>query len=294
MFKRSSEYTRGILALLILSIAAAATGVVSRYLISYFTVFQQLYLRCIVAFILVYIIFHKSIDLGKLKKISPKEWMIIIFRAAANLALGATLWVKGATIAKLANVGFIDALPITAAISFIFSLEKFSFQKIVLLILSMIGVVIITVKDFSSLSSLGVGELLILTSGIFFAIRNISRRWHSKLLNDQEISLFMFFFGGLMLFVMSLAAGEPVNPSVFNLFPSVLIILGGFLMGANIFLTNFGFNLVPAAIASNIVNLEIIFTMLFGFFFYGEISTVRELIGGALIVTSVIFLSRKE
>lgn len=257
-----SGYTRGILALVILSIASASTGVVSRYLISYFTVFQQLYLRCAVAFILVYIIFHKSIDLGKLKKISQKEWILIIFRAAANLALGAVLWVKGATIAKLANVGFIDALPITAALSFLFSLEKFSPRKICLIILSMIGVVIITVKDFSGITSLGVGELLVLISGFFFALRNISRKWHSKLLNDSEISLFMFFFGGLMLFIMSLVAKEPINPLVFNIFPAAIIIFGGLLMGANVFLTNFGFNLVPAAVASNVVNLEIVFTMI--------------------------------
>lgn len=289
-----SDYSRGILALVFLSIAAASTGVISRYLILYFTVFQQLYLRCAVAFILVYIIFHNSIDLGKLKKISHKEWILIIFRACANLALGAALWVKGATIAKLANVGFIDALPITAAISFLFSLEKFSPRKIFLIILSLIGVVIITVKDFSGITSVGVGELLVLVSGFFFAIRNISRRWHSKLLNDQEISLLMFFFGGIMLFAMSFIAKESINPQVFNLFPIGIIILGGFLMGANVFLTNFGFNLVPAAVASNVVNLEIIFTIIFGFFFYGEISTVRELIGGALIVISVIFLSRKE
>lgn len=289
-----SGYTRGIGALVILSIAAATTGVISRYLILYFTVFQQLYLRCIVAFILVYIIFNRSIDFRKLKKISHREWTLIIFRATANLVFGAVLWVKGATIAKLANVGFIDALPITATLSFIFSLEKFSPRKIFLIILSMIGVIIITVKDFSGLGSLGVGELFVLTSGFFFAIRNISRRCHTKLLNDAEISLLMFFFGGLMLFVMSLVAREPVNPSVFNLFPAILIILGGLFMGANIFLTNFGFNLVPAAVAANVVNMEIIFTMFFGFFFYGEISTVREFIGGALIVISVIFLSRKE
>ncbi len=289
-----SGYSRGIGALVILSIAAASTGVISRYLILYFTVFQQLYLRCAVAFILVYIVFHKSIDLGKLKKISHKEWTLIIFRSTANLALGAVLWVKGATIAKLANVGFIDALPITAAISFLFSLEKFSYRKIFLLILSMVGVIIITVKDFSNLTSLGIGELLVLISGFFFAIRNISRRWHTKLLNDQEISLFMFFFGGLMLLFLSLLSRENINPMVFQLFPAGLIVLGGLLMGINILLTNFGFNLVPAAVASNVVNLEIIFTIVFGFFFYGEVSNLKELLGGALIIISVVWLSRMK
>lgn len=154
-----------------------------------------LYSGTFLAFILGLVFFGKSLDFRKLRKISTKEWFLIIARTAATFVFGATLWAKATTITKLANVTFIDSLPITATLSFLFLWEKVTVKKVFYLMLSFVGVIILSVKDYSQILSVGVGELLVFISGFFFAFRNISRRWHTNLLNDQEITQLMFAFG---------------------------------------------------------------------------------------------------
>ena len=61
---------------------------------------------------------------------------------------------------------------------------------------------------------------------------------------------------------------------------------------ANVFLINYGFEKVDAVLASNILTLESFFAILLGFLFYGEIPLVKELIGGAIIISSVIWMNQ--
>lgn len=112
--------TKGIISLIILSVIYAGTGVITRFLDPYFSPFQQIYLRTILAFIFGLFIFRKSLDYQKLKRINRKEWILLLLRSGAMFVFGATLWVKATTLTKLANVTFIDALPLTAALSLIF------------------------------------------------------------------------------------------------------------------------------------------------------------------------------
>lgn len=294
MFNQMSDRTKGILALTFLAVVYAGTGVVTRYLSYYFTLFQQIYLRTFIALILGIFFFGKSLNLHKLSKISLLEWVLLVGRSAAMFVFGATLWVKATTITKLANVAFIDALPITATLSLVFRWEKVTVQKIVLLLMSFLGVIILSVKNLSVISGFGFGELLVFISGFFFAFRNISRRYHSKLLNDQEITQLMFVFGFLMLFGLSFIFKETIVISQWNWRSILMLLVGGLIMVANLFLTNYGFANVPLVLGNNLLNLEAVFGILFGFMFYGEVSTLRELIGGAIIIVSVIKMSQLD
>lgn len=149
-----------------------------------------------------------------------------------------------------------------------------------------------SLKDLSNIFSFGFGELLVLISGFFFAYRNISRRFHSKLLNDQEITMLMFFFGMIMLMIVSFITGEKFVIPGLNIQWIGMLIIGGIIMIANLFISNYGFANVPLVLGNNLLNLEAVFGIIFGFFLYGEVTTVRELVGGLLIVYSVIQMSR--
>lgn len=294
MFQHASNKTRGILALIFLSVVYAGTGVVTRYLSFYFTLFQQIYIRTFLAFILGMVFFRKSLNWNKLRKVSTQEWLLIIARTAATFVFGATLWAKATTITKLANVTFIDSLPITATLSFLFLWEKVTVKKVFYLMLSFVGVIILSVKDYSQILTVGFGELLVFISGFFFAFRNISRRWHTNLLNDQEITQLMFAFGSVMLFLLSFLFKETITFS--RLSPELLfmIFLGGCIMIASIFLTNYGFANVSPVLGNNILNLEAAFGILFGYLFYREISTIMELVGGVIIIISVIKMNQLD
>ncbi len=292
MLGKLSDSSKGILALCFLAAVYGGVGVVTRYLNLYFPILQQLYLRLFIALILGFFLFGKKINYKKLTKISRREWFLILSRTFGTFVIASPLWVAGANIAKLANVGFIDSLPLTAAISLMLGLEKFTAKKGVLVLLSFLGVVILSVKDFGNLTSFGMGELLVLASGFFFAFRNFARIWHSKVLNDAEITQIMFALGFIMVFITSILWGEKIVVSNWSGELLFMLIIGGLIMIANIFLSNYGFGKIGPVLGNNILNMEAAFAILFGFFFYGEVLTLRELIGGILIVASVVKMNR--
>ncbi len=294
MFDKLSEKTKGTLALVILTVIYGGVGVVTRYLNLHFPILQQIYLRLFFAMILGFIFFRKKIHLAKLFKISVKEWFLILSRVLAIFLLGSPLWVAGANITKLANVGLIDSLPLTAVISLVLGLDKFNIKKAILILLSFLGVVILSVKDFGTLTSIGMGELLVLISGFFFAYRNFSRIWHTKLLNDAEITQLMMVLGFIIVLLSSFFAGEKLELMNFSWNIIFVLVLGGVIMVANVYLSNYGFSKVSPVIGSNILNMEVVFAFLFGFFYFREIMNLQELLGGIMIIVSVLKMNQMK
>lgn len=287
-----SERKKGILALLLLSAVYGGVGIVTRYLNVYFPILVQIYLRLLIAVLIGFVLFRGKLRFEKLSQISAKEWFLILIRTLASFVLAAPLWVAGANTAKLANVGFIDSLPLTAAFSLALGLEKFTLKKGLYILLSFAGVVILSVRDFSDLSSFGYGEFLVLVSGFFFAFRNFSRVWHSKLLNDQEITMIMFVFGFIMVFVASVFTGDKVTVPYIDGTLALMLLLGGFIMIANIFFSNYGFLRLSPVLGNNILNLEAVFAIIFGFLFFREMINIKEFVGGLLIILSVIKINQ--
>lgn len=283
---------KGIWALILLALIYSLSAVVARYLDSSFSPFQQLYIRIFLGLVLGFVFFRKSLDFSKLRKISRHEWLLLLSRSAASFVFGAVLWVKAATITTLANLAFIDALPLTATLSFLLGWEKATGKKVFYLALSYVGIIILSVKNLSSIASFGYGEFLVLVSGFFFAFRNFSRVWHSKLLNDQEITQIMFVVGFVMLFILSFFFGESISMSSFTLPVVSVFLLGGVFMVLNIYLTNFGFARVSLVLGNNILNLEALIAVFVGFLLYREVPQIKELLGGGLVLYSVIKMNR--
>lgn len=288
MLTQVSPRTKGVGAFLILALISSLQAIIARYLSFSLPLFEQIYLRTTIAFLLGFFFFGKNLNWRKLKKISLTEWLLIFLRSAIMFVFGAVLWVKATTLTKLGNLAFIDALPITATLILLFRVEKITFPKVFFIVLSFVGIVMLSVKDYGNLLSFGYGELLVFISGFFFAVRNISRRWHSTLLNDAEITQLMFFFGTLLLIFSSFLFGE--RPVFSFSAPLILlaVLVGGLFNVGNLFFNNYGFARVSAVLGSTLVNLEIVFSMVLGFFFYQEILTLKEFTGGILIVAAVI------
>ena len=74
-------------------------------------------------------------------------------------------------------------------------------------------------------------------------------------------------------------------------FVLVLLVAGCFGV-ANIFLINYGFEHVSAVIAGNVLALEQVFGTLFGFIIYREVLSLREIIGGLVILGAVILTNQ--
>lgn len=288
------EKNKGIIAIVLLALVWASMGIFARYLSVKMPIFQQVYVRVLSAVLIGLIVFNKDLNFNKLKKISLKEWLIIITRTIAYYLFGVVLWSLSYTYAKYSNVSFISAIPTTAILGYLILKDRLTLNKFILILVSFLGVVIISVKDFSNLFIWGKGEMLALVSAFCMSFSTILRRKHSGLLNNKELSEVTFFFAFIFLFISSFLFGEGIPAFEFSIELLIMIILAGLINVLMLFLLNYGFEKIDTVLASNLLTLESVFAIIIGFLLYKELPSVVEFIGGALILLSVIQMNRLE
>jgi len=181
-----------------------------------------------------------------------------------------------------------------AILGFLVLKEQFTTKKLLLVIVSFLGVVSISVKDFSNIFVFGRGELFALASTFFFSLGLILRKWHLRILNDKEIATFILFIATLLIFVTSIIKNEGLPFGVWRLDVILVLLAGGLLSAGVSFLMNYGLSRIGAVLANNIIALYPVFAAFLALIFYKEIPIFRELIGGILIITSAILLNRLE
>lgn len=289
-----SNRQKGIFALILLALIFSSMGIFARYLKTNFTIFQQVYLRVGAAFFLSLIFFNKKIEFKKFINLPTSEWLVIFFRASTLYLFGVSLFTYGILNAKYSNVSFISTLPLTAVFGFLLLRERFSFKKLFYILLAFFGVVFISVSDMNNIFNWSKGEFITMISVIFFSLSYISRKWHTKLLNNYEITAAIFFLALLLIVSASLFLGEGLPINNWSPFLLLVVLGAGIFNLANLLLTNYGFARVKAVLASNILALESIFAVLIGLLIYQEIPTLKEITGGVLILFSVIKMNRLE
>src|SRR3989339_185910 len=203
-----SEKQKGIISLVLLALVFSSMGIFARYMKTSFTLFQQVYLRVGMAFLLGTILFNRKINFKKFLILPIHEWLVLIFRALTLYLFGVSLFTYGILNAKYSNVSFISALPLTAVFGFILLKEKFSYQKLLYVFLAFLGVIFISASDFNNVFNWGKGELVTLISVVFFSLSYISRKWHSKILNNYEITTLIFFISLISILFTSISLKE--------------------------------------------------------------------------------------
>lgn len=288
-----NEKQKGVAALILLALFFASMGIFARYMEEMsLTLFQQVYLRITAAFLLTFIIFRKKINPKKLLKVPRKDWLILLLRSLTMYVFGVSLFTYGIINAKYSNVSFISALPLTAVFGFLLLKEKLTLKKVLYVLLAFLGVVFISVPDFNNIFLWGKGELMTLISVVFFSLSYIARKWQSKALNNYEITAVIFAISMAIVFITSISLGEGLPLGNWSYFLLAIVVGAGLFNVGNLLLTNYGFERVEAVLASNILALESLFAIAIGFIFFREAPVIRELIGGTLILASVIKMNQ--
>ena len=294
MNSKYSQRSKGIIAVLILSFTFSLFGIFSRYLDANFTVLQQLYIRAFTALLISTCVFYKDLNFNKIRNMPSKEWGVLALRSLFLYGFGATIYINALLLTTYSNVSFLGAIPMTAVLGFAFLQEKLTFKKLLILIIACIGIILISSKDFSQGFHWGRGEILALIADIFFSLGYVTRRWHTDYLNNKEITTFIFLFGFIILFILSLIFDRsfPTTGWTLNYFYAIAAVAA--LSVTNQFLINYGFTRVEPSLASNIIALESIFAVVIGLLLYKEIPILRELLGGILILLSVPLMNKAE
>lgn len=98
----------------------------------------------------------------------------------------------------------------------------------------------------------------------------------------------------IAVFITSLFVDKSLPVSNWELPLLGVILLAGLFNVFNIFLTNYGFQYVEIILASNLLMLESVFAIGLGLLFFTEIPSLKELIGGAILIGSAIGMNYAE
>ena len=266
-------------------------GLIVRGLDNGFATIQQVYWRGIAAFSIGFLLFFRDIDFKKLLKIKKNEWFLFFYRNFLTYVLGVVFFTKAIITTKLANVVLIGILPFGALWGAVIFKEKLNLKRILYILGAFIGAALIVIKDFSSSFVFGKGEIYALISIVFYSLGTILRKKHSNLLNDKEITVLNFVFGFVFVFAASMISKEPLSANwSMNLF--WVLILAGCYNVAMTYLLNYGYKRIEAVVATNILSLEGVFGILIGLLFFLEVPTIKELIGGVLIITCAYLMNK--
>ncbi len=200
--------------------------------------------------------------------------LVAIFIALRNLPL-----------ATVVSITF--AAPIFTTIFSIFLLkEKVGLYRWLAVLVGFVGIIVITEPGFSSLNFYYIYPIIFCLglSYVAIAIRKLS--------TTEPVWLISFFFSFsiAILGLLSLFQGW-VMPNFLDLFLlSMVGILGGL---ANLWLSQ-SYKYSEVSLVTPLKYLALIFAIIFGYFIWSEVPTLKTLMGSLLVILSSFIIFRRE
>ena len=221
------------------------------------------------------------------------------------LAIFNSLWTLSVALngAAISTVLAYCSAGFTALLGWWFLKERLDWSKIVAVILSLGGCVLVSdALSLAAWSANFVGIMTGILSGLFYAIYSLMGRSASQRdLNPWTTVLYTFGFAAMFLLVFNLLPGDFLPGKATQ--ASHLFWLGTsltgwgvlFLLAAGPTLAGFGtYNIslsyLPSSVANLIVSLEPAITAVLAYFLFGELLNGTQIIGSLMILAGVVFL----
>ena len=200
--------------------------------------------------------------------------LVSIFIALRNLPL-----------ATVVSISF--AAPVFTTIFSIFLLkEKVGLYRWLAVIVGFIGIIIISEPGFSSLN-LYYAYPIIFCLGLSYVAIAIR-----KLSSTEPVWLISFFFSFSIMFLSFFSFYQNwIMPSFIDLFLlSMVGILGGL---ANLWLSQ-SYKYSEVSLVTPLKYLALVFAIIFGYFIWSEVPTLKTLMGALLVILSSFIIFRRE
>lgn len=226
---------------------------------------------------------------------APHDNKQMIFKGAlidgVVLFSGMTLQQIGIAYSTPSKAGFLVALSIVfVPLIRSFLGEKVKFFQWIGVITSMIGVALLTVSEELHINY---GDILLIAASAFFALNTIVSGYYNKLVESFKYTLFRFIFAAAFCTVISFFT-ETVNKTmIIGALPSILF-AGILSSGIAFSLQSFAqIHLDDLSIALTL-SMESVFAAIFAWAIVGDVLSIREILGCAIIFISVIYIQIKE
>jgi drug/metabolite transporter (DMT)-like permease len=167
-------------------------------------------------------------------------------------------------------------------------------QVLLFIFLSILGVAMVATHSFVPVvSAIGIGEVYVVLFAATSAWYLIGRKLLSDKLNNSEITVLGMAIACLSTFVLALFARESFTPQHL-LFPGVFVglLLGGALNTIVMLLQNLAYKHLEGVVASQILLLATLFSLLYGYLWYREMVSLPQMVGVVVILASV-FMTNK-
>ncbi len=171
----------------------------------------------------------------------------------------------------------------------VFSHEKLKWRNVILALIIMAGL-IITVPEFSLDNNAFRGILIGMISPIAYTILTMINKTFSTRYTGTKISFYEQ--GAAVLFLLPFIFGLQIQPTWKDI--GLLIVFGTLTTAFAHTLFISCLKEVPARLAGICSSMETVYGILFALLFLGEVPTLREVIGAAVILGAVVYAQIRE
>ncbi|WP_411680901.1 DMT family transporter [Clostridium thailandense] len=271
--------------------------VVSKYTLSFVSPITLLWMRYIIAFVVLFI----TLTISNSKKgyktaIKKKEWLLIVWIGFIGYFVSICLQFIGIKLSDAHTGSLITAsTPVFVILFAKFILgEVFTKKKIIALLLATSGVIVVIGLD-SMMVKHFFGNIVLVGAAITWALLSIYVKVATKHLDSLTITTYSIFFALIFTTPFMLYGHENITSIIVNrqlmlgvLYIGVLSTAGAF------FLWNKGIEMVDTGIGSLFLFFQPVTGAILGWIFLGERLNFGFFIGGFLIIIAVIMASKSE
>jgi drug/metabolite transporter (DMT)-like permease len=235
----------------------------------------------------------------------PRRMLPYLASYGLVLALFNSLWTLSVSLngAAVATVLVYSSGAFTAILGRLFLKERLGWAKLAAVALSLAGCALVAgVLELGSWKGNVAGVAVGILGGLSYALYSImGRSAADRALNPWTTLVYTFAFAALYLFAVNCVPGSPLPGSsrtmadIFWLGKSwvgwlVLFLLAAIPTVGGFGMLNMSLTILPSSVASLVVSLEPVFTVITAFFLLGEVLTGPQLAGAALILGGVVVL----
>jgi drug/metabolite transporter (DMT)-like permease len=257
-------------------------------------------LRFTMAFVALCIALHFSEGISTLGKITKKQLIGTAIMGASGIFAYNLLFFGALAILPATRTSLFVALnpAVTVILAFFVFREKLSLQKIIGILIALIGVTIVVTKgDFSQIAtSFGTGEIMMICAVSSWAVYTLASRW-TMANSDVTISALKAttIAAGWGMIFLTLHAAPSLVKTNFNAIPFSVWVSLFFLgvIGTAVAFVWYAQALQQLGAAKTVVfnNLVPVFGVFFGWALLGENLSFSLLLGGAIAVTGVFIVN---
>jgi drug/metabolite transporter (DMT)-like permease len=262
------------------------TFIIVKNAIQTLPVYNFLFIRFLLAFLLLTIIFHK-----KLKTIDKKTFAVASV-IGAMLFLGYAFQTMGLKYTTASKSGFISGFSVVLVpiLEAVFLKRKPSKSSILGIVLAFIGLILLTANIDLSIN---IGDFLTLLCAFAFGMQIVLIAKYASTLDTYLLATIQIGIVALLSGIITLLLEKPFVPTSFNVW-SAIVITGVFATAFAIVAQNTMQAYTTATHAALIFALEPVFAAIAAFLIGGEVMSFRAILGGIFMFTGIVLSELPE